>query len=204
MPYRLVYLVRHGAYDPDPNDPVDGGTLNELGRRQASLLADRLAGIEFDVIHHSDALRAVQTADVLAFQLANVPRESEPLLRECIPTVPDDDVLTEEQREFFAQLPADARADGPQQAKAALDRFSSIGSSDSRELIVSHGNLINFFVGDAIGAPPNGWLRTLDYHCGLTVISYKTDAPARLITYNDVGHLPAELRGVEYPEQLRI
>ena len=204
MPIRVIYLVRHGAYEPDADDPVDGGSLNDLGRQQASLLADRLADTEFDAIHHSSALRAVQTADVLAFRLSAVPRHSEDLLRECIPTVPEAHQLTDSQREFFAQLPEQVRTDGPVRAEAALQQFSKVGDEDTRELVVSHGNLINFFVSEAMGAPRHGWLRPLDYHCGLTILRYRDDAPPRVITYNDVGHLPAGLRGIEYPRQLRV
>ncbi len=204
MPSRVIYLVRHGAYEPDPTDPVDGGTLTDVGRQQASLLADRLAGTEFDVIAHSSALRAVQTADVLAFQLAQVPRHSEDLLRECIPTVPETSDLTDGQREFFTQLPEQMRTDGPLRAEAAVRQFSKVGERDTRELVVSHGNLINFFVSEAMGAPRHGWLRPLDYHCGLTILRYRDDAPPRLITYNDIGHLPQHLRGVEYPQDLRV
>ncbi|MGH8883328.1 MAG: histidine phosphatase family protein, partial [Stackebrandtia sp.] len=126
------------------------------------------------------------------------------LLRECIPTIPADEALTESQREFFAQLPSELRDEGPQQAKAALDRYSEVGETDSVELVVSHGNLINFFVASAMDAPEHGWLRPVDYHCGLTVIRYSSDAGPRVITYNDVGHLPAELRGVDYPPALRF
>lgn len=205
MPHLLLYLVRHGAYDPDPSDPIDGGTLNELGRQQASLLADRLAGIPFDAVHHSSALRAVQTADLLAFGMApDLPRFSDDMLRECIPALPGDEHLTESQREFFSQLPAEARDEGPQRAKSAVERYTAPLDNDRRELIVSHGNLINFFVSDAMDAPTHGWLRPLDYHCGLTIIRYNTDSPPRLITYNEVGHLPEELRGVEYPEDFRV
>lgn len=203
MPYRLLYLVRHGAYDTDPADPVDGGTLNELGQQQASLLADRLAGTDFDFVHHSTALRGVQTADLLAFKLSEVPRQGDDLLRECIPTIPDEARLTQRQREFFAQLPESACQEGPRQAEAAIARFTTVGATDTRELIVSHGNLINFFVSQAMDAPPHGWLRPVDYHCGLTIIRYSTSSGPRLITYNDVGHLPPELRGLEYPDDLR-
>jgi serine/threonine-protein phosphatase PGAM5 len=204
MPHRLLYLVRHGAYEPDATDPVEGGGLTELGRQQASLLADRLADVDFTVVHHSSSLRAVQTADLLAFRMAAVPRRGDDLLRECIPSIPDDRFLTEGQRKFFAQLPIAAREQGPVQAAAALARFTTPTGEDTRELVVSHGNLINFFVSKAMDGPEHGWLRPLDYHCGLTVIRYSDIAPPRMICYNDVGHLPAELRGIEYPPGLRI
>lgn len=202
--HRLLYLVRHGAYEHEAGASVDDGRLTDLGRQQASLLADRLAGVPFDTVHHSTALRAVQTADVLAFSLADIPRHADDLLRECIPSVPDDEVLTDSQKEFFAQLPPGVRAEGPLQAKAALDAYTTVGETDTRELVVSHGNLINHFAARAMDAPSHGWLRPVDYHCGLTVIRYSSEAAPRLLSYNDVGHLPPELRGIDYPDPLRV
>ncbi|ADD41532.1 histidine phosphatase family protein [Stackebrandtia nassauensis] len=202
--HRLLYLVRHGAYEHDPNGSVDDGRLTDLGRQQASLLADRLAEVPFDVVHHSTALRAVQTADVLAFRFSGIPRHADELLRECIPTIPDDDVLTSSQQDFFAQLPDEVRAEGPLQAKSAVDRYTTVTDTDTTELVVSHGNLINYFVASAMDAPAHGWLRPVDYHCGLTVIRYSSDSGPRVITYNDVGHLPPELRGIDYPDPLRV
>lgn len=204
MPYLLLYLVRHGAYDSDPDDPIDGGTLNDVGRQQASQLADRLAGISFDAIHHSSALRAVQTADLLAFSLPHVPRHCDDMLRECIPALPDAQHLTESQQAFFSQLPPEAREEGPQRAKSAVERYTVPSDVSRCELVVSHGNLINFFVSECLGAPPHGWLRPLDYHCGVTIIRYNTEAPPRLITYNEVGYLSPELRGVDYPPEFRV
>ncbi|GAA4904994.1 putative phosphoglycerate mutase [Stackebrandtia albiflava] len=204
MAGRLLYLVRHGAYDPDPADPLHGGSLNDAGVAQVSALGERLSGVRFSAMHHSTALRAVETADVLAFTLPAVPRFGDDLLRECIPTVPDDGLLTPSQRDFFARLPADVRREGPHQARAAVERYGVPSDTDERVLLVTHGNLINFFVASALEAPPHGWLRPLDYHCGLTVIRYADTVPPRLITYNDTGHLPADGRGLDYPAELRI
>ncbi|WP_415647230.1 histidine phosphatase family protein [Stackebrandtia soli] len=202
MVSRLLYLVRHGAYDREGS--VDDGSLSDTGRQQASLLGERLASTRFDVVHHSTAARAIQTVDVLAFSLAPTPRHGDELLRECIPSVPDRAILTDGQRDFFAQLPESARVDGPKQAAAAVTTYSTVGEKDTRELIVSHGNLINYFVARAMDAPSHSWLRPVDYHCGLTIVRYSTGAPPRLLCYNDVGHLTPELRGVEYPDPLRV
>ncbi|MBA2555002.1 MAG: hypothetical protein H0V10_15195 [Geodermatophilaceae bacterium] len=70
-------------------------------------------------------------------------------------------------------------------------------------LLISHGNLINWFVTRALGAPPGSWMTLLDYHCGLSVLLLRSDRPAVLVAYNDVGHLPPDLRGVDLPAELR-
>jgi len=203
VPSRSLYLVRHAAYDEDPVDPLHGGTLNDVGMTQAAALGERLAKVEFTAIFHSTSLRAVETADILAFSLPSLPREGADVLRECVPTRPADADLTDSQRDFFAQLPAEVVESGAIQAREAVARFSAVGDVDRIDLLVTHGNLINFFVADAMGAPAAGWLRPVDYHCGVTVIRYHSDVPPRVLCVNDTGHLPAELRGIEYPPDLR-
>ena len=59
---RLI-LIRHGRQSsPLCNVNVD---LSEVGRRQAELLAERLAGLAPDRIYTSALIRAKQTAEIL-------------------------------------------------------------------------------------------------------------------------------------------
>jgi serine/threonine-protein phosphatase PGAM5 len=195
MRSRLLYLVRHGDYDGD-------GELTELGREQARRTGERLAGVSITAIHHSTEARAAQTADVIAASLPGVPVHPSELLVECIPALPERAALTDSQAEFFASLPADAVAQGPGQAAAAVERYAGLGDGGP-ELLVSHGNLINWFVSQALGGPDFAWLRMLDYHCAITAILY-LEGRVKLASYNDMGHLPPEMRGTDYPIELRI
>jgi len=64
-----IYLIRHGETDWNRDEICMGQTdipLNELGRRQAELTAERLASEELDVIYSSDLTRAVQTAQIIS------------------------------------------------------------------------------------------------------------------------------------------
>jgi len=88
MGTRSLYLVRHGHYHTD-KDSARYGKLTALGRRQAIRVGKRLASIELDVMHHSDTLRAVETAEIIAKQLAlEIPTRTSKLLREGVPTAP--------------------------------------------------------------------------------------------------------------------
>jgi broad specificity phosphatase PhoE len=62
-----LYLIRHGETDWNMEGRWQGHAdvpLNEIGRRQAQLLAQHLAaeGVHFDAIYSSDLARAYQTA----------------------------------------------------------------------------------------------------------------------------------------------
>jgi serine/threonine-protein phosphatase PGAM5 len=203
MANRLLYLARHGEYETtDAADPEDG-ELTEIGRQQSELLGERLEGIPFSAIHHSPLRRAVQTAEIVAEHLPGVPLLSSELLEECIPAVPDRQLLTSSQAEFFEHLPAQLVAAGPGQAAAAIQAYAGPVMVDRCELIISHGNLINWFVAQALEAPDHAWLGMLDYNCALTVIMYFPDR-TKLISYNDMGHLPPSMRGTDYPMEARI
>lgn len=193
---RLLYLVRHGEAGPD-------GELTAAGAEQARLTGRRLRDVPFAAVHHSPLPRAARTAQLLAESLPGVPLHPSDLLRECVPAIPERADRTPEQAAFLDGLPAAALAGGPTQAAAAIERFAGPTGLGRHELVVSHGNLINWFVCHVLGAPAGAWLRMLDYHCAITVLMYFPDR-AKLVAYNEMGHLPATLRGTDYPDEARV
>jgi probable phosphoglycerate mutase len=86
------------------------------------------------------------------------------------------------------------RAEGARLAAAAIERFAIPSKEKRHELIVTHNFLVAWFVRDALGGPPARWLGLNQGNCALTVIRYRPDRPPALITFNDGGHLPPELR----------
>ncbi|HLD07524.1 MAG TPA: class I tRNA ligase family protein, partial [Candidatus Peribacterales bacterium] len=81
-----VTLVRHGETDINKEKRVQGGnidhSLNETGRKQAQETSSALRGESFDLIICSDALRAVETAEILGKELGIGTIEKLPILRE--------------------------------------------------------------------------------------------------------------------------
>ena len=62
------YLVRHGETEWNDQGRIQGHTdvpLNDRGRRQISLLAERLSGRSFSAVYASDLSRARESARVL-------------------------------------------------------------------------------------------------------------------------------------------
>ncbi|WP_326563727.1 histidine phosphatase family protein [Micromonospora peucetia] len=74
-------MARHGAADAF-------GELTDVGRRQAGLLGERLAGVPVDAVWHSPLPRAAASARELARHLPNVPLAEAAELVDHVPYVP--------------------------------------------------------------------------------------------------------------------
>jgi serine/threonine-protein phosphatase PGAM5 len=189
----VLVMVRHGAEEHGPE------RLTPIGVEQVERTAVRLAelAVRPTAVVHSPMPRAAQTARILADRLGLALAVDE-LLAECIPELPPPDRLTAAQQEAFASFTMGELAAGARQAAAARARYLSGPAA----LVVSHGNLIRWLVAAALGAAP-AWFQLADYHCGISALSMRPGRPPALLAYNDVGHLPPELRGDEYPPELR-
>ncbi|MGW2559520.1 histidine phosphatase family protein [Streptomyces sp. NPDC001514] len=206
---RHLYLARHGEASPDES------TLTENGRRQAVLLGERLrdhcsAGSPLAAIHHGPLPRAEQTARLIREQLDGVPVLSSEEAGDYIPYLPQREELPAESADGMlgrlAQFPAEERERGPQLAHEALARFTGPVEGDEarHELVVTHNFLIGWLVRAALDAPKWRWIGLNHGNAALTVIRYTPGRPAAVVFYNDMGHLPAELRWTGFPPELRM
>lgn len=78
------YLVRHGETEWNRKGRIQGHSdvpLNDHGRRQAKILAKRLAGCKFSAVYASDLSRATETARAIVGD-SEVPIKTDPDLRE--------------------------------------------------------------------------------------------------------------------------
>jgi serine/threonine-protein phosphatase PGAM5 len=186
MGTRILYLVRHGHYHTE-EDTASYGRLTALGRRQAKRVGRRLASIDLQAMHHSDMLRAAETAEIIANELdVAIPIKSSKLLREGVPTVP------------CPWLPNLTRAEARQnraRMDAAYDRYFKPPRHGQREeVVVAHANIIRYFVSRAMGDSVIKWARISLTQASLTVIAVgPVPGRAMLVSFNDVGHLSPEM-----------
>jgi probable phosphoglycerate mutase len=203
VPSRFLYLVRHGEADDD-------GFLTRAGREQATLTGQRLSGVRFAAVRHSPLARAEETAELIADFQPGVPVAASGLLGDYPPPAGGPPPLPDAWAEFYREFPEDEREDGAELARAALARFAGPGESGGpggaagggAELIVTHNFLIGWFLRAALDAPAWRWLGLNQCNCGITVLLYRTGSPDCLVSYNDVGHLPPELRWTGFPAAL--
>jgi probable phosphoglycerate mutase len=209
---RFVYLVRHGMADPHD------GPLSAAGMHQAELTGRRLAGTPISAIQHGPLPRAAQTASIISGCLPGVPVSACDLAGDYFPSDPDPRDLPPRYAAFVERFPAAERAQGARLSAAALQRFLTDGSdvrdpgsdsgkdsdeSDTHELVVTHNFLIGWLVSQALGAPAWRWLGLNQMNCALTVIACQPGLPPALLSFNDAGHLPQELRWTGFPGGIR-
>jgi serine/threonine-protein phosphatase PGAM5 len=189
--YRVLYLVRHGEYVlENENDPQDGGSLVPLGVAQARLVASRLRAMPEDMtaLYSSTVSRAKQTAAVIQEQLDHLEVQEMTALAECTPPTWREDVMKETNAEEAAACRARL-----EEAFATLFVPSRDGAP-RHDVVVCHGNVIRYFVTKVLGVDTEAWLGMFIANCGLTVVRVQADGSMRLVSYNDVGHLPEGFR----------
>jgi probable phosphoglycerate mutase len=186
----LLYLVRHGDQDPASDHSRDGG-LSQLGREQADRLGRRLCAVPFWTIHHSPLARAVQTADVVAGHLPQVPRHACDFLVDRTP-VPSAGQRGQYPHRWLAWLdgvPDDERDEDARGVQAAVEHFGITGDKDRHELLITHNFVIGWFVRHTLDAPVWRWIGLNQANCAITIVQWNCDRTPTLISFNDTGHL---------------
>lgn len=199
MTTRILYLTRHGAADAF-------GKLTDIGRRQAALLGERLAGVPIDAVWHSPLPRAEESAHETARHLPNVLVDEVAELVDHVPYVPSAAETPPSWAGFFDGYDESEAASGLKLAEALVARFAKApeGSrAEVHEVIVTHAYPIAWLVRHALDAPPPRWLGLNSANTALTVIEYRHGLPPTVVMFNDMSHLPPELRWTGFPESVR-
>lgn len=196
-----IYLVRHGEHQDAEYGLVDG-PLSARGHRQAALVADRLSGVPLDAVWHSPLERAAQTARMIAERLPSVSPQPSALLFDCVPTGMTSDTPASFEPFFGSVTEAEIEA-GRAQMADAVSEFLVRKQGESHELLITHNFVIAWFVREVLQAPDWRWMTLNQAHAGLTVISQKHGRPWTLNAFNDLSHLPFELR-TGLPENIPV
>jgi len=193
---RTLYLARHGEAD---------GDLTPAGRQQSRLLGERLAGRPIAALHHSPVARAAQTAALVAESLPDVAVRPSDLISDHPPFLPAAEdlppVFAPIALRHLADYTEEQRATGPALAAGALATFATPTEEDRAELLVTHSQMVTWFLRAALDAAPWRWLGNNAANAALTIIQYRPGWPASVITFNDQSHLPPELRWTGFPAE---
>ncbi|ALG15209.1 phosphoglycerate mutase [Kibdelosporangium phytohabitans] len=203
MGSRYLFLTRHGEALPDES------ALTDAGSRQAALLGDRLKQVPFDAIHHGPLARAEQTAKLVADHLGDVPTHVSDAAGDYLPYCPGRAELPADSAgvllSFLKEFTILERQRGAKLLKEATARFTgpADGEQDRYELLVTHNYLAGWLVNQAQEAPPWRWLALNHANAALSVIRYTPGQVPSLLVFNDMGHLPPDLRWTGFPGEFR-
>ncbi len=203
MSVRHLYLARHA-------EPDDDGRLSERGIQQAALLGQRLSGVPLGSVQHGPLPRAAETARLVAHHLgSDVPVVELEAAGDYVPHVPSSGEVDPEHRAgveaFLAGVSSAEAARGARLAAEAVHLLTGPeqGEEDSHHLVVTHAFTIGWLVRHACAAPPWRWLGLDSGHAALTVLRYCPDRAPTVVVFNDMSHLPDELRWTGFPDRMR-
>ncbi len=187
-----LYMVRHGEQQ-DAEYGMPDGPLSERGKRQAHAIAERLGGVPFTGAWHSPLTRASETARIMTERMPALESQPSALLMDCIPSGPTPD-MPHAFEPFFGGITREQIEAGEAQMTDAVSEWLSPAREDRHDLLITHNFVIAWFVRETFGAAPWRWMAVDQANCGLTIIRVRSAKPPVLLTHNDLGHLPAELR----------
>ncbi|GEP36338.1 hypothetical protein NPS01_00010 [Nocardioides psychrotolerans] len=127
-----------------------------------------------------------------------------------VPHLPSPEEVDPEHRAgvmaFLADVSSEEAAQGEGLAAEAIRLLTGpeLGEDDSHHLVVTHAFTIGWLVRQALAAPPWRWVGLNHGHAALTVLRYDTDRPPTVVVFNDMSHLPDELRWTGFPPHVRL
>lgn len=196
MATRHLYLARHGAADAF-------GELTDIGNRQVSLLGERLSGLPVDAVWHSPLPRAAASAHVIGTHLPDVPVAGAAELVDHVPYIPVGAEMPSAWAGFFDGYDDAERAPGERLAAELVTRFARPADVETHEVLVTHAFQVAWLLRHALDAPPARWLGLNVGNAALTVIQYRDRLPPTVVLFNDMGHLPQDLRWTGFPPSAR-
>ncbi|MCL6639620.1 MAG: alpha-ribazole phosphatase [Firmicutes bacterium] len=198
-----IYLVRHGETTWNALMKFQGHTdvpLSDTGRRQAEMLARRLAAEKFTAFYASDLQRAYETAEIIA-KPHGLGIQKIPGLRE-LNFGAWEGLTRNEIKEFYAKeisqwwaSPLTTRIPmGETLGEVVLRSMAAVkriveSHQGGQVLVASHGGAIRSIVASVLGIDLNQYWRLRLDNASLNIIDFPEWEKGILMLFNDCSHL---------------
>lgn len=198
-----VLLIRHGATVLSAEDRFAGSTdveLSDEGRRQAQMLAARLAEMPIKAIYTSPMKRTRETAAIVGSP-ATLDTVAEPGLREIDHghweglTRKDVEARFPEEYAAWEEDPFTFAPEGGESGLSVMARslpaLRAIVMRHPQQTIaiVSHKATIRLLLSSVLGIDARGYRDRFDQApASLNILDFKSTVRARLMLYNDISH----------------
>lgn len=197
-----VLLVRHGRTTANATGVLAGWTpgvhLDDVGREQAKLLAQRLADVPIDGFVTSPLERCRETAEILGAGHGSTARLNSDLdLAECRygdwTGRPLAELRTDPLWQAIEQTPGsvvfpngESMAGMQARALTAVRRWNARYGPDGTYVAVTHGDVIKAVLADALGMHLDMFQRIVVEPCSVSAIRFTGRRP-EVVRMNDVG-----------------
>jgi probable phosphoglycerate mutase len=195
-----LFLVRHGATTASAEDRFAGAIdtpLSDEGRRQASLLGDRLARETLDAVYSSPMQRAMDTARLASGREPH----PEPALKEIAHGHWEGLTRQEAETKFADEMaaweedPFTFAPEGGESGVSVLARALPVirqiveQHAGKQVLVVSHKATLRLVLCSLLGIDAKGYRDRLDQSPAcLNVVDFRDPVRARLMLFNDTSH----------------
>ncbi len=210
METTTLLFIRHGETDWNAEGRWQGHTdtpLNDTGRRQAQLLAQRLRAWPISAIYCSDLQRAAETAAILGEKIGKKPVALEAWRERHVGqfaglTGRD---IRERHPDVWARMTKGyLDVPGGESSRAVQQRVSGALETLLRQhsgetvAVVSHGGILRIVVAHVLELPLKQTVRVrVGGNTGLTVVTAYPDGRLVLEKLNDSAHLEYGLNGTD-------
>lgn len=190
MAKRILYLIRNGEYHRDAMDENFNAPLTARGIEQAKRTASALKDLPIQSIYTSPHEQTGATAAILDDRLSNAQFSVSDELKQYH-TASTNKTFTREL--LLKAMEEDYRPED--QVEVAYTRFfKPTDEADVHEVLVCHGNIILDLICYATQVNPEAWSHMLINNCSINIISIESMDDIQLVAFNDVRHLPVDLR----------
>lgn len=199
-----LIIVRHGHTDALENNIVQGhrtGGLNELGKKQAAKVAQRLAAEKIDIMYSSDLDRAVETTKAIQKNHPHLDVKYDQRLRENNTGIYEG----KPRAEMIAAREAtgvDWKHWRPEEGESFEDLFVRVKGwfkdvatkhRGQTVLVVAHGGVIRSLLTFLFDGPNYRFNPAFGHeNTGLTVIDLEDSGQPKILLLNSTAHLDDE------------